>query len=354
STIRKKKKMSSSVSPSHNVFVYGSFQEPAVVGFILECTPVIVSAQLHGFHRYRLKGRLHPCIAPFETGVINGKVLTGLTDAQLENLDMIEGDEYERKTVEVVLTDTLEKMEVEAFIWANKDDPDMYGEWDFEEWKRLHMEKFIEASKKFIEWKKNPNGKTREEFAKFVNEDPPKKKMSSSVSPSHNVFVYGSFQEPAVVGLILECTPVIVSAQLHGLRVIVDVAVTGTDSKGVKGRLHPCIAPFETGVINGKVLTGLTDAQLENLDMIEGDEYERKTVEVVLTDTLEKMEVEAFIWANKDDPDMYGEWDFEEWKRLHMEKFIEASKKFIEWKKNPNGKTREEFAKFVNEDPPVA
>ncbi|CAN6849349.1 hypothetical protein HID58_049301 [Brassica napus] len=137
--------MSSSVSPSHNVFVYGSFQEPAVVGFILECTPVIVSAQLHGFHRYRLKGRLHPCIAPFETGVINGKVLTGLTDAQLENLDMIEGDEYERKTVEVVLT----------------------------EWKRLHMEKFIEASKKFIEWKKNPNGKTREEFAKFVNEDPP-------------------------------------------------------------------------------------------------------------------------------------------------------------------------------------
>uniref|UniRef100_A0A0D3AWH0 Putative gamma-glutamylcyclotransferase n=1 Tax=Brassica oleracea var. oleracea TaxID=109376 RepID=A0A0D3AWH0_BRAOL len=163
-----------------------------------------------------------------------------------------------------------------------------------------------------------------------------KKKMSSSVSPSHNVFVYGSFQEPAVV-------------------------VTGTDSKGVKGRLHPCIDPFETGVINGKVLTGLTDAQLENLDMIEGDEYERKTVEVVLTDTLEKMEVEAFIWANKDDPDMYGEWDFEvelirsqEWKRLHMEKFIEASKKFIEWKKNPNGKTREEFAKFVNEDPPVA
>ncbi|CAN6849365.1 unnamed protein product [Brassica oleracea] len=49
-TIRKKKKMSSSVSPSHNVFVYGSFQEPAVVGLILECTPVIVSAQLHGLY----------------------------------------------------------------------------------------------------------------------------------------------------------------------------------------------------------------------------------------------------------------------------------------------------------------
>ncbi|KFK40523.1 hypothetical protein AALP_AA2G006700 [Arabis alpina] len=164
---------SSDHSPSHNVFVYGSFQEPAVAGLILECTPVIVSAQLHGFHRYRLKGRLHPCIAPSETGVINGKVLTGLTDDQLQNLDMVEGTEYERKTVEVVLTDTSQKMQVETYIWANKDDPDMYGEWDFEEWKRLHMEKFIEASKKFIEWKKNPDGRGREEFEKFVHEDPP-------------------------------------------------------------------------------------------------------------------------------------------------------------------------------------
>ncbi|KAF2551086.1 hypothetical protein F2Q68_00036410 [Brassica cretica] len=39
------------------------------------------------------------------------------------------------------------------------------------EWKKLHMEKFIEASKKFIEWKKNPDGRSREEFVKFVEED---------------------------------------------------------------------------------------------------------------------------------------------------------------------------------------
>lgn len=40
---------------------------------------------------------------------------------------------------------------------------------------------------------------------------------TSEQFPSYNVFVYGSFQEPAVVSLILECSPVIVSAQLHGL-----------------------------------------------------------------------------------------------------------------------------------------
>ena len=54
------------------------------------------------------------------------------------------------------LTDTSEKKQVETYVWANKDDPNLYGEWDFEEWRRLHMDKFIEASTKFIEWKKNP------------------------------------------------------------------------------------------------------------------------------------------------------------------------------------------------------
>jgi gamma-glutamylcyclotransferase (GGCT)/AIG2-like uncharacterized protein YtfP len=117
----------------------------------------MVPAQLHGYHVYRLKGRLHACISPSENGLINGKILTGLTDSQLENLDMIEGSEYVRKTVEVVLTDTSEKKQVETYVWANKDDPNLYGEWDFEEWRRLHMDKFIEASTKFIEWKKNPD-----------------------------------------------------------------------------------------------------------------------------------------------------------------------------------------------------
>lgn len=97
---------SSDQSPSHNVFVYGSFQEPAISGLILECTPVIVSAQLNGLyvflhvsdlpfdlnfelinprynfcllfffcsHLYRLKGRLHACISPSENGKVNGKV----------------------------------------------------------------------------------------------------------------------------------------------------------------------------------------------------------------------------------------------------------------------------------------
>lgn len=85
------------------------------------------------------------------------QVITGVSDAELNNFDVIEGSEYERVRVEVVrmvsvriiisnhnlmqfwgnlwilmMQDNSEKMRVETYVWVNKDDPSMYGEWDFE------------------------------------------------------------------------------------------------------------------------------------------------------------------------------------------------------------------------------
>lgn len=51
------------------------------------------------------------------------QVLTGLTNAQLENLDMIEGAEYERKTVEVVLTVSSTSWLSNVLLW-------IYVSWD--------------------------------------------------------------------------------------------------------------------------------------------------------------------------------------------------------------------------------
>ncbi|XP_010450779.1 PREDICTED: AIG2-like protein A [Camelina sativa] len=163
--------MSSSGPQLHNVFVYGSFQEPDVFNVLLYRTPEIVSATLPGFQRFRLKGRLYPCIVPSEKGEVHGKILMGLTSDELENLDAVEGSEYERVTVGVVRNDNSEKLPVKTYMWINKDDHDMCGEWDFEEWKRLHMNKFIESFKKIMEWKKNPNGKGRDDFSHVLRED---------------------------------------------------------------------------------------------------------------------------------------------------------------------------------------
>ncbi|CAH2079907.1 unnamed protein product [Thlaspi arvense] len=165
--------MSSSDAQLHNVFVYGSFQEPEIVNIMLERTPEIISVTLPGFKRFRLKGRLYPCVIPFEAGEVHGKLLMGLTDEELANVDAVEGNEYERVTVEVVRKDNSEKMTVKTYLWVNKDDPDMYGEWDFEEWKRLHKQKFIESFKEIMEWKRNPQGKVRDDFNHILREDAP-------------------------------------------------------------------------------------------------------------------------------------------------------------------------------------
>ncbi|KFK26900.1 hypothetical protein AALP_AA8G308100 [Arabis alpina] len=163
--------MSSSGAQLHNVFVYGSFQEPDIVNIMLDRTPEIISATLPGFKRFRLKGRLHPCTVPSETGEVHGKVLLGLNDEELANVDAVEGNEYERVTVGIVRKDNSEKMTVETYIWINKDDPDMYGEWDFEEWKRLHKETFMKTIKEIMELKKNNPGKGVDDFTLILHEN---------------------------------------------------------------------------------------------------------------------------------------------------------------------------------------
>ncbi|KAJ0230854.1 AIG2-like protein B [Hirschfeldia incana] len=164
--------MSGSGAQLHNVFVYGSFQEPDVVKVMLDRTPEIISVTLPGFKRFRLKGRLYPCVIPCEGGEVHGKLLMGLTDEELENVDAVEGNEYERVTVGVVRDDNSEKMTVKTYLWINKDDPDIGGEWDFEEWKQLHMKSFIETFKEIMEWKRNPEGKGRDDFNHVLRDAP--------------------------------------------------------------------------------------------------------------------------------------------------------------------------------------
>ncbi|EFH47025.1 hypothetical protein ARALYDRAFT_916330 [Arabidopsis lyrata subsp. lyrata] len=163
--------MNCSGSQLHNVFVYGSFQEPDVINVMFDRIPEIVSATLPGFQRFRIKGRLYPCIVPSEKGEVHGKVLMGLTGDELENIDAVEGNEYERVTVGIFREDTSEKMPVKTYIWINRADPDMFGEWDFEEWKRLHKEKFIETFKKIMECKKKPQGQESDDFSHALRED---------------------------------------------------------------------------------------------------------------------------------------------------------------------------------------
>ncbi|GJS63384.1 AIG2-like protein D [Tanacetum coccineum] len=110
----------SSVNNNNNVFVYGSLLADDVVRVLLHR------------HRFSVKGRVYPAILPVENKKITGRVLLGITAPELDILDKFEDYEYEKKLVNVSLLDTSENLQAYTYVWVNSEDPDLYGEWDFE------------------------------------------------------------------------------------------------------------------------------------------------------------------------------------------------------------------------------
>lgn len=148
--------MMSATSSSHNVFVYGSLMADEVVSVLLERVPPSAPAVLPGYQRHSIKGRVYPAIVPAEEKKVIGKVLFHLMDNELKILDEFEDVEYNRVSGEVLVLDNetqqigSNQLKAHTYVWADGNDQDLYGEWDFEEWKTTHMSDFLNMSKSFI------------------------------------------------------------------------------------------------------------------------------------------------------------------------------------------------------------
>lgn len=86
-----------------------------------------------------------------------------LTIPELDILDVFEDVEYVRNLVEVSLVENTEKVQAFTYVWDDKDDPNLYGDWNFDEWKQLHMDEFLNMTKDFMEEFEQPGAKTRVE-----------------------------------------------------------------------------------------------------------------------------------------------------------------------------------------------
>ncbi|EEF34406.1 Protein AIG2, putative [Ricinus communis] len=154
-------------SELHRVFVYGSLLEEDIVRVLLKRVPRSSPAVLHGFHRFSIKGRVYPAILPVSNNSshVAGKVLFGISDPELRILDIFEDVEYQRTTVDVSLMDggrsSSQILQAHTYVWENKTDPDLFGEWDFEEWKKAHMNDFLKMSIGFMEELELPESKPR-------------------------------------------------------------------------------------------------------------------------------------------------------------------------------------------------
>ncbi|XP_022756296.1 AIG2-like protein D [Durio zibethinus] len=153
--------MSGSAAAVHNVFVYGSLLADDVVRVLLNRIPPSSAALLTGFHRFSIKGRVYPAILPVQNDQVIGKVLLGITDTELHILDEFEDVEYQKTQVEVSLLESSDKLKAHAYVWNNANDPNLFGDWNFEEWARVHKESFIKMTTGFMEELELPEPKPR-------------------------------------------------------------------------------------------------------------------------------------------------------------------------------------------------
>ncbi|PPD75455.1 hypothetical protein GOBAR_DD27635 [Gossypium barbadense] len=75
-------------------------------------------------HRFSIKGRVYPAILPVQN--------------RHESSD---------------------KLQAHAYVWRNTSDPNLYGDWDFVEWKQVHKESFIKMTMGFMEELELPESK---------------------------------------------------------------------------------------------------------------------------------------------------------------------------------------------------
>ena len=82
------------------LFIYGSLMSEEVLRALLHRCPTVQPALLRGFHRFRIRGRPYPAIAPVPAdfadggaapgGEVAGLVLCGLSEAERAILDYFE------------------------------------------------------------------------------------------------------------------------------------------------------------------------------------------------------------------------------------------------------------------------
>ncbi|KAL2346862.1 hypothetical protein Fmac_000862 [Flemingia macrophylla] len=165
-------------SHMHNVFVYGSLLADEVVHTLLKRVPRTTPAILQDYHRFKIKGRVYPAILPVPNHKVTGRVLLGISGVELNILDEFEDVEYTRTHVQVSFIDKAEEtLQAYAYVWADPSDPNLYAEWDFEEWKQVHMNDFVKMTDGFMQELELPESKPRvqtyETFYKQENDKQP-------------------------------------------------------------------------------------------------------------------------------------------------------------------------------------
>jgi gamma-glutamylcyclotransferase (GGCT)/AIG2-like uncharacterized protein YtfP len=133
------------------IFVYGTLCSPQVVQILLgrTLTSSLPPAQLVGHARYPVRNYLYPGTIPTPDqpdNVVNGYLLEDLTPLERKLLDWFEGDEYDRRVVQVEREDMATKVPAEVYVWKQHliGELEQDREWSLEVFSKDHLDSYLE------------------------------------------------------------------------------------------------------------------------------------------------------------------------------------------------------------------
>jgi len=84
-----------------NLFVYGTLMCEEIMEEVSGCCLPCIEGALSGFSRRAVKREQYPAIFPDDQGVVAGIIYMNVPPPAFERLDRFEGEQYERRSVQV-------------------------------------------------------------------------------------------------------------------------------------------------------------------------------------------------------------------------------------------------------------
>jgi hypothetical protein len=116
------------------LFFFGSLMDLELLALVID-RPVdglsTGAAVLHGFERRRAVGESFPIIVPHPGGRVDGVLVEGLTEADLDRIQFFEGSDYALHPFAVECA--AERIEVHVFLPTARLEPEAAA-WDFAGW----------------------------------------------------------------------------------------------------------------------------------------------------------------------------------------------------------------------------
>jgi gamma-glutamylcyclotransferase (GGCT)/AIG2-like uncharacterized protein YtfP len=130
------------------LFTYGTLEIPSVVKRVLGRDLVGEPAVLRGYARFLVRGECHPGIAERAGASVSGTVYNGMSPAMFLRLDRYEGEEYQKRIVEVILSTGEART---AYTYTCLAGMLSEAPWDRDIFIRDHLQDFLTARGPYLE-----------------------------------------------------------------------------------------------------------------------------------------------------------------------------------------------------------